>query len=444
MSASSRPLAVPALGPRGLTVDFDGGDLSSDAGFLPLALADQQLQLTTALATAIEDLRDPDKVQHSVLDLLRERIYLIAAGYADANDAQQLRHDPLLKVALRHAPGGVPLASQSTLSRFENRVTTADLARLGQVLLDVFLQRCGAAPQRIVLDFDPFVDPAHGAQQGVLFNGFYDTPCYLPLYLCGHIDGSREYVIGALLRPGNAPALRGARYLLKQVVRALRQRFPDVQIILRADSAFGVAKMLRTCRQLRINYCLGLAKNPRLTALSERQLVRVALAQAQRRRHRGPRGEPCRLYRSFSYRAKTWKIKEQVVCKAEVTQEALNPRWVVSDLGPECGWSPRAIYRFYCGRGNPENRIKEFKIDLAADRLSCEFRRANQFRLILHTAAYHLFHHPQPAVQDRRAGPEPRPARAGAVAVELSLPRPVAPVVGRTATDPDLGRAGSR
>lgn len=198
-------------------------------------------------------------------------------------------------------------------------------------------------------------------------------------------------MIGALLRPGNAPAIRGARFLLKQIVHALRQRFPEVQIILRADSAFGVAKMLRTGRHLRINYCLGLAKHSRLMALSERALVRVALAQTQRWRRRGPRTEPCRVYTSCTYRARTWKAPEQVICKAEVTQGAFNPRWVVSDLGAECGWSPRAIYRFYCGRGNPENRIKEFKGDLAADRLSCEFRRANQFRLILHTAAYHLF-----------------------------------------------------
>ena len=400
MSSTTLPLSLPSLGTKGVLLDFEGGDLSSDAGFLPLALADQKLGLTAALAAAMEDLRDPDKVQREVLSLLRERIYLIAAGYEDAVDAQRLRHDPLLKAALNKPPDGAPLAGQSTLSRFENSPTQEDLARLGQVLLEVFLQRCGPAPRRIVLDFDPFVDPCHGAQQGVLFNGYYDTHCYLPLYLCGHIDGSREYVIGALLRRGNAPATQGARFLLKQIVRALRQRFPRVQIILRADSAFGIARMLRTCRHLKIDYCLGLAKNARLLALSERTMLRAALAQTVRTRHQGPRAEPCRVYTSFAYRAKTWKQSEQVICKAEVTQGALNPRWVVCSLGTTGGWSERAIYRFYCGRGNPENRIKEFpervrglsdKIDLAADRLSCEFRRANQFRLILHTAAYHLF-----------------------------------------------------
>ena len=402
MSSTALPLSLPSLGTKGVQLDFEGGDLSADAGFLPLALADQKLGLTTALAAAIEDLRDPSKVQHEVLSRLRERIYLIAAGYEDAVDAQQLRHDPLLKTALNLPADGDPLAGQSTLSRFENSLSKADLVRLGQVLLEVFVQRCGAAPRRIVLDFDPFVDPCHGEQQGVLFNGYYDTHCYLPLYLCGSIDGSREYVVGALLRSGNAPATKGARFLLKQLVRAVRQRFPQVQIIVRGDPESLRGGPVTTFRW---TIASDWPRKPsgRLLGLSERALLRVAVAQSVRKQHQGPQAEPCRLYRTLTYRAKSWQQEESVTCKTEGTQGTLNPRWVVSNLGTKEGWSPRAIYRFYCGRGNPENRIKEFpergglprrlsgglsdKLDLAADRLSCEYRRANQFRLILHTAA---------------------------------------------------------
>jgi hypothetical protein len=399
MRTSIPTLELPSLARKGVTLDFAGGELSSDAGLLPLALADQQLRLTEALAAAIEDLRDPAKVQHDVLTLLRERIFLIALGYEDANDAQTMRHDPVLKVALGQNPSDPPLAGQSTLSRFENSITQADLERLGQVLLDVFLGRCGTAPRQIILDFDPFVDPAHGNQQGVLFHGYYDTHCYLPLYVCGRVDGSREYVVGALLRPGNAPALKGARFLLKQLVRALRTRFPDVQIIVRGDSAFGVCKMLRTCRHLRVNFCLGLAQNKVLQRLAAPCRVRCQTATALRRQHRGSQAAPPRVFGTFRYRAGTWAQEEQVIVKAELTQGAWNPRFVVTDLAPEPGWTPRRGYLFYCGRGNPENRIKEFKGDLKADRLSCEWRLANQFRLVLHVAAYHLYQQVQDALQ---------------------------------------------
>ena len=289
------------LGRKGVTLDFADGELSSDAGLLPLALADQQLGLT-ALAAAIENLCDPAKVQHAVLALLQERILLIAAGYEDANDAQTMRPDPALKLALGQNPSDPPLAGQSTLSRVENSITPADLARRGQVLLDVFLARCGPAPRQIILDFAPFVDPAHGNQQGVLFHGYSGTHCYLPLYRCGRIDGRREYALGALLRPGTAPALRGARFLWKPVVRALRTRFPEVQLIVRGDSAYGMARMLRPCGHLRGGYCFGLAQNPalkrRFAALQARCPVATAHSCSKWRRGcrngAGRCGCPCR------------------------------------------------------------------------------------------------------------------------------------------------------
>jgi hypothetical protein len=406
-----RPLAIdlPGLSRKPIALDFAGGDLSSEAGLLPLALADQQMQLTHQMAQALHDPRDPRRIEHSLHDLLRERVYLLAQGYADQNDANSLRHDPLLKLAVGRTPSDAPLASQSTLSRLENQVTRADLLRLGQVLLDQFLARCGVAPQWITLDFDPFADECHGAQQLSLFNGHYDAYCYLPLYLCGRIDGSRPYVIGALLRDGHAPPTEGAPALLRRVVKVLRQRFPQVTILVRGDGGFGVPEMIETCRALEVHFLFGKPQNPRLHALSERQQLRAAVVfSVTRREHRE--------FGDFRYRAKSWKQEERVIVKAEVTQGKLNPRFVVTDLAAEDGWTPQAVYGLYCERGDaPENRIKEFVGDLAADRLSGQTVLANQFRLLLSVAAYMLIQR----LQDGLAGSAWGGAQAGTLRLGL-------------------------
>jgi hypothetical protein len=406
MPYSPDPVALPLLPGKAVHLDFDGGELSSEAGLVPLALADQRLRLTERLAAALVDRREPAKVEHSLLDLLRERIYLIAQGYADANDATTLRHDPLLKVALGKSPQGPPLGSQPTLSRFENAVTVRDVERAARVLLDLFLERCGPAPRQIVLDFDPFVDPAHGQQQGVLFHGHYDCHCYLPLYLCGSSDGGRQYVIGVLLRNGRASPVKGARYVLQQVVWALRQRFPKVQIIVRGDGGFGVPKMLNTCHALGVDYCFGKPQNKRLHALTEHCQLRAALGYTLRKRRQGRLAKPFRVYGECRYQARTWKREERVIVKAEVTQGTLNPRFVVTSLQRADGWTAKRVYAFYCARGEPENRIKEFKRDLEGDRLSCETFLANQFRLVLHTAAYVLYQSLQDALAQVAPGTE--------------------------------------
>jgi len=240
VSPSSSPsLRLPLPHGQEVHLDFEGGDLCSDAGLLPLSLADQPLRLTERLAAAAQDPRDPARVTHSQAALFRERAYLRALGYADANDAQAMRHDPLLKVALGQGRQAAPLAGQATLCHWESGVAVQDIERVARVLLDVFVERCGPHPQQIVLDFDPFEDPCHGRQQGVLLNAHYDSHCYLPLYLCGSIDGGRQYVVGALLRGGHAAPTKGARYLLEQVVWALRAKHPHVKIMVRGDSGFG-------------------------------------------------------------------------------------------------------------------------------------------------------------------------------------------------------------
>ncbi len=408
MTCSSLPFEVPLLPHKPVAVDFDGGDLSSDAGFIPLALADQAMQLTHRLADAVADPRDPARIEHSLRELFQERVYLIAQGYADAVDANTLREDRLLKLAVGRDPEAAPLASQSTLSRFENAVTPADLQRLGQVLIEAFLDRCGPAPQQIVLDLDPFVDECHGAQQLVLFNGHYDCHCYLPLYVCGTIDRGRPFVIGALLRGGRAAPTRGVKAVLHHLVPAIRARYPDVTIIVRGDGAFGVPKVIRTCRHLKVRFCLGKPQNAALNRLSERLQLRAAVEYTVT--HRAERH-----YGEFEYAAESWEQAERTIAKVEVTQGKLNPRFVITDLAAD-GFTPAQVYAFYCQRGEaPENRIKEFKVDLAADRLSCQQFLANQFRLLLHVAAYMLIQ----TVQEALAGTALAAAQAGTVRVKL-------------------------
>lgn len=409
MSLFGTPISVPLSTRKPVTVDAEGGDLSSDAGLIPLALADRRLGLTQQLATAIHDPRDPQRIDFSLRDLLRQRIFMIAQGYFDQNDAQTLRHDPLLKLALDRTPKEPPLAGQSTLSRLENTVTRADLRRIGQVLLDQFLARCGPAPAWIVLDLDPFADVCHGQQQLSLFNGHYDAHCYLPLYLCGRVDGSRPYVIGALLRPGRAAATDGAAWLLKQVVGAIRACYPEVTILVRGDGGFGVPEMIDTCRALRVHFLFGKPQNARLHALSERYQMRAAVAYSVTKR-------PERVYGEFRYAAESWSQEERTIVKAEVTHGKLNPRFVTTDLAGEDGWTPQTAYCLYCERGDaPENRIKEFKVDLGADRLSCERFLANQFRLLLHVAAFLLIQ----TLQDGLVGTEQEGAQAGTVRLGL-------------------------
>jgi hypothetical protein len=333
MDDSGTPIPVPLLAGPKVALDFAGGDLSSDAGLIPLALADQKLPRTRRLADAVADPRDPRRIQHSLPDLFRERISLIALGDEDGNDATTRRPDPLVKLAVGRAPDAQPLASQSTLSRLENAVTLKDLERLGHVLLEPFLARCGPAPQRIVLDLDPFADECHGNQQGVLFNGYYDGHCSLPLSRCGAMDDGPASGIGALRRPGGAPPPKGARFLLKFVSRAIRKRYPAVEIIVRGDGGFGVPKMIRICHPLDRRFCFGKPPNARLHALSEREQLRAAVASSVTKRSHQEFGE-------FEYRADSWKQAERTIVKAEVTQGKLNPRFVVTDLAAPAAGTP--------------------------------------------------------------------------------------------------------
>lgn len=418
MPASQPTLTLPLGNRKPVLLDWDGGELSSDGGFLLVAAADRVLNLSERLAQVTADPRCPEMIQHSLVSLLQQRIYQIALGYEDCNDAQTLRHDPLLKSAVGKAPRQAPLAGQSTLCRLENWVTAEDLARLEGVLQDFFVESCGRSPREIIIDMDPYDDPCHGGQQGVLFNGYYDCYCYLPMLICGTVDGGQQRLIGVVLRGGKAAPTHEAMGFIQDLVPKIRKRFPDVKIIVRGDAGYGVEEMITGCRSERVDFCFGRASNEVLKRRAEELMGRVDRAEALRK-EKGKRNRSCRAYQDLEYKAKSWPREERVVAKAEVTYGKPNPRFVVTSLRAEDGWPPRKIYQFYCERGDRENRIKEFKLDMAGDRLSCSTFLANQFRLILHAAAFILLQVIQTELQV--VAPFQEIARAQAVTLRVKL-----------------------
>lgn len=409
MTSSQATLSLPLVPKKEVRLDWDGGELSSDGGWLLLALANQKLRLTARLAAAVTDSRASNRVDHPLEALFQQRCFQIAQGYEDGNDAQTLRFDPLLKVAVGRAPFAAPLAGQATFSRFENAVTAADLVRLEAVLQQLFVERIAPGARRVVLDLDPYDDPAHGQQQGVLFNGYYDEHCYLPLLICGTVDDEPQRLIGVVLRGGTAAPTEEAMGFLEDLVPQIRAQHPAVEIIVRGDGGYGVPAMITCCRELNVRFCFGKARNSALLRLAAGAQDRAEKAEAVRA-ERGKRRRALRVFDTCAYRARDWKRAERVVVKWEITYGSSNPRFVVTDLETAGGWSAHRLYAFYCERGDRENRIKEFKLDMAGGRLSCMTFLANQFRLILHAAAFVLYQALQEAIGE--AAPEHELARA--------------------------------
>jgi hypothetical protein len=385
MEDSCLDLLFPAVNGRGVVCRFDGGDLSSDGGMLLLRQADRKLGLIDALAVGIEDQRQQSKIDHTIREMLAARVFAIGAGYEDANDLDRLRVDPALKMACERRPSEDALASQPTISRLENAVRPRHLLTMGIALAERVIAQLPAGTRRVVLDVDATDDPCHGQQEFEFFNRYYDTHCYLPLHL--HVTGpdKRQRILATLLRPGNANYRLGLFGILRRAVQLLRARFPKLQIILRTDAGFGYWDVLAFCEKHDLRYVLGLTSNSRLTVLSTPVQMWAALRHGKYGRH-GWTGEECREFDAFMYKAGKWKHARRVIAKVEITQHKLNPRYVVTDLR----WKPDKIYRFYCERGDRENRIKELKLDLDSGRTSCHRFWANQFRLLLHTAAYAL------------------------------------------------------
>jgi Transposase DDE domain group 1 len=386
---NAAPFEFEPVESRAVVAAFDGGAVTSDAGVLLLARADRAIGLTRRLAGCFRDDRAPDQVEHRVETMLRQRIFGIALGYEDVVDHDELRHDPAIGAAagvlMPRSTRSAPLAGKSTLNRLEHAPAVApsryhkighDGAAIERLFVDLFLDAHAAPPQRIVLDLDATDDPVHGHQEGRFFHGYYDCYCYLPLYVfCG------RHLLVAKLRRADIDASAGAVDELARVVGQIRARWPEVEIVLRADSGFARDALMSWCEANRVDYVFGLARNARLEPMIADELAAARAASLAS-------GKPARRFKELRYRTlDSWSCERRVVAKAEHTLEGKNPRFVVTSLKDD----PRALYEdLYCARGEMENRIKECQLDLFADRTSAATMRANQLRLWLASMAYVL------------------------------------------------------
>jgi hypothetical protein len=353
--------------------------LTSDAGLLPIRRFDDAIQLSEQFAAALTDLRYGPSTAHSLLEMVRSRIYGILADYPDQNDHDVLRSDPTFKLIAGRSLEAADLASQPTLSRFENAIDVPSLRRLQDVFIDQFIASFDAPPERITLDIDPFDDPTHGQQQLTFFHGFYDQYQYLARAItCAEND----LVATVCLLFGSAHAALGADDDRTYLVGRLRAAFPGVRIVLRADSGFGVPKMYAVCERLEIDYTIGIGMNKTLKTWSE-TLLSHCVEQFEQT------GESQRQFLAFWYRADSWPAQRWVIVKCEANAQGANRRAVVTNR-PGAFVLPDATYDAYADRGESENRNKELKCGLQADRLSDHRYRANLFRLYLHAAAHNL------------------------------------------------------
>ncbi len=379
---------------------FDGGAITSDAGGLLLREVEKRTGILAQFAACFTDHRDPERIEHTVRELVAQRVYALALGYEDLNDHDQLRHDPLLAVLaekpdpsgesrVRERDQGKALAGKSTLNRLEltgevvseeerYKKIALEEAAVDRMLVEVFLEAHELAPAEIILDLDATDDAVHGNQEGRFFHGYYGHYCYLPLYIfCG------EHLLCARLRPSNIDASAGGLEEVERIVAQIRQAWPEVKVTLRGDSGFCREELMSWCETHRVDYVLGLAKNQRLKAEIAPELEQAAAAYAAT-------GQAARVFQEFTYQTReSWSRARRVVAKAEHLEKGSNPRFVVTSLTPQA-WEARRLYEeLYCARGEMENRIKE-QLSLFADRTSTAFLRSNQVRLYFSSVAYLL------------------------------------------------------
>ena len=362
-----------------ILADFEGGDITSDAGGLLLKEIDLRYRITEMAAAVLSDGRQSGKVNHTLIDLLRQRVYQIALGYEDQNDADNLRRDPSLKTMVGRRPQSDPdLSSQPTLCRFENHRGFDELYRLSEFLMELYIRVHPGPRKAIVLDMDATDDPTHGQQEFTFFHGYYEQHMYHPLLV---FDGGDGFPMATVLRPGNTHSGHRSVAILKRLVHRLRQAYPEATILFRADAGFALPEMYDFLESNDIRYVIGLITNQRL-----RGSVTDLTSKVEHRFEET--GQKQRDFTSFWYQAGSRPIRRRVVAKVERLTQGLNQRFVVTDLDV----APHFIYDWiYTQRGEAENRIKELKNQLKADRLSCHRFKANQFRLLLHTLAYCLF-----------------------------------------------------
>jgi len=388
------------LGNRGVVAKFDGGDITSDGGGLLLRQVEQRTGIVRQFAACFEDRRDPRFIEHTVKELVAQRVYGLALGYEDLNDHDQLRVDPLLAVLvgktdpkgeqrLQERDRGKPLAGKSTLNRLEltpekpnakearYKRIALDFAAVDQLLVDLFIQAHDRAPERIVLDLDATDDRIHGNQEGRFYHGYYGDYCYLPLYIfCG------DFLLCARLRKSDIDGSAGSLEELRRIVGQIRRVWPSVPILIRGDSGFCRDELMNWCEQEKLDYVFGLAKNPRLTAEIAKEQATAAAEYEQTK-------QAARVFKAFRYRTlDSWSRERRVVGKAEHLEKGANPRFIVTSLTPEQIAAKPLYEEGYCARGEMENRIKEQQLDLFADRTSTALMRSNQIRLYFSSIGY--------------------------------------------------------
>ena len=380
-----------APGRREFVARFDGGDITSDAGALLLGAVEERRTILKRLAGCFTDHRSPNRIDHTVEELVSQRVLAIALGYEDVNDHEQLRLDPLLAaLAGKSDPKGKPLAAPATIHRLE--LSHPELAAddrycrislepeaADQLLIDLFFEAHEDPPAEVVLDLDATDDPIHGKQQGRFFHGYYNCYCYLPLYIF-----AGDHLLCARLRTADQDGAAGSLEELERIIPRIRAEWPETRIIVRGDSGFCREWLMAWCDSEGVEYVLGIARNERLTA-------KIASELRQAREQHERTGRPERVFRNFAYRTlKSWSRSRRVVGKAEHLERGSNPRFVVTSLSQQ-EWDARRLYEdLYCARGEMENRIKEQQLDLFADRTSCCVMRANQVRLYFSSFAYVL------------------------------------------------------
>lgn len=366
--------------PRPLVVQFSDLELSSDAGILLARQAEESVQICRTLAGCIKEWRDPNKITHSLEQLVSQRVYQLVGGYEDANDSNQLRHDPIYKIACGRLPltNEELLASQPTMSRLENQVSKRDVASMRSQMVESLINRYRKAPKQIVLDIDGWDDPTHGEQQLSFFHGYYGQHMYFPVLIN---EADTGYPVVLQLRAGNSHPGKGVAGILRWLFWRLKRALPGVEIVLRGDAGFALPEILQVCERAGVKYAIGFTRN----AVTERKIAdlleraRLQFLQTQQK---------ARLFDDVYYAASTWAYPRRLVMKAEWLDKGANPRFVLTNLELPA----QDLYdQFYVQRGaDSEHRIKELKLGIAADRLSCHSFIANQFRLLLAQAAYIL------------------------------------------------------
>jgi Transposase DDE domain group 1 len=378
--ASFLPGLSPVAG-KPVQITFDAGRLTSDGGILLLAEIERSLGIAERLARCLDDPRAAERVQHGLAEMIRFRALLVAAGYEDANDCDALRTDPAFKMAVGRLPeSDADLCSQPTMCRLENLPGPIALKRMMAAMVELFCDSFDDVPRRIVLDIDDTEDRVHGGQQLALFHAHYDSRCFLPIHIYEATTGKPVAVI---LRPGRTPGGAEVALVLRHVVKAIRARWPRVEILVRGDSHYGRPEAMTWCERNRVGYVFGLAGNPVL-------LARVAgLAEDAALGRVAGEGDKVRRYGEFRYAARSWQVERRVIGRIEASAQGSDSRFIVTNLKG----APRWLYEsVYCQRGQAENLIKAHKLHLASDRTSCTSATANQFRLLIHTAAYWLLH----------------------------------------------------